>query len=127
MNNIETHVTAQSIYLSADVALAIWATARVGANRAWRWLFATGGIAAAIKLALQWGFDDFTWISGHSTIYYISVSVESALLLLAIVGDKRSQINRNGLHWFGVITFVLSVVFFVGWDIVWRFLAYQAL
>ena len=54
--------------------------------------------------------------------YYAGVLIESVLLVLAMVQDRRNALNRNWLHWLGVITFVFSVVFFVGWEIVWRFL-----
>jgi hypothetical protein len=120
---IEMYAVIQAVGSSTDFLLAAWAVLTTGPHSAWRWFFAAGGLAAAVNLAFVASADVFTWASWTSVVFYLTAAVECLLLVLAIRGDRADSLARNWLHWLGVITFILSVVFFVGWGILWPLFA----
>jgi hypothetical protein len=123
--NVEMYVVIQAISLSADLVLSVWAVVRTDRQPAWRRFFAIAGIAAVVNLVLMGGTDAFTWLSWATVIFYVMVVIECVLLVLAIRSDRARSMTRNWLHWFGVFTFIFSTVFFVIWDILWRYLPSQ--
>jgi hypothetical protein len=119
---IEMYAVIQAVSSSTDLLLAAWAALTTGPHRAWRWFFAAGGLSAAVNLAFLASTDAFTWLSWATVVFYLTAAIECLLIVLAIRRDRAGSVARNWLHWLGVITFILSDVYFVGWDILWRFL-----